>query len=381
MKTPYIQFQAGYESLNMQMSYMHDAELLLNKLAHDVKGAYHDANENHYDTFLSKYHDNGKRVTRSQYLYNITIVSLYGLFEQFIESQIEGYVKLVTVSVNEYKLLPQKMRDTHCDLTLKYALKNLEDRYLNEQDKDRNHQSLIMSLYHSLGNGIGDFSLVGKVYSNHSSNFRYELITTLFNNIGVDRVIDQTLSLEGYLDYYKEFFGLDDSADHNEIVSNLNEEILELVQRRNRIAHGAKEDNILSYKFLKEKCIFFDRLCYGIFCIADKTISYHLMEIEMANSGAFEFEVPTNIFDKKSVFGFSIKGLDDIKQNKCIYEGQVVYLKSVACGIIEKHFIESIFFNGQSEDIFETTENFDCGIKLRNVENIKGYKGFVFYFS
>lgn len=91
-------------------------------------------------------------------------------------------------------------------MTLKYALKNLEDRYLNEQDKDRNHQSLIMSLYHSLGNGIGDFSLVGKVYSNHSSNFRYELITTLFNNIGVDRVIDQTLSLEGYLDYYKDFW-------------------------------------------------------------------------------------------------------------------------------------------------------------------------------
>ncbi|KVJ36187.1 hypothetical protein [Enterobacter cloacae] len=101
----------------------------------------------------------------------------------------------------------------------------------------------------------------------------------------------------------------------------------------------------------------------------------------MTNNGAFEFEVPTNFFNKKCVFGFSIKGLDDIKQNKCIYEGQVVYLKSVACGIIEKHFIESIYFNGQSEDIFETTENFDCGIKLRNLENIKDYKGFVFYFS
>lgn len=101
----------------------------------------------------------------------------------------------------------------------------------------------------------------------------------------------------------------------------------------------------------------------------------------MTNSGAFEFEAPTNFFDKKSVFGFSIKGLDDIKQNKCIYEGQVVYLKSVACGIIEKHFIESIFFNGQCEDIFETTENFDCGIKLRDLKSIKSYKGFIFYFS
>lgn len=381
MKAPYIQFQAGYESLKMQMSYMHDAELLLNKLAHDVKGAYHDISESDYDAFISKYHDNGKRVTRSQYLYNITIVSLYGLFEQFIESQIEGYVKLVTVSVKKYDLLPQRMQDTHCDLTLKYALKNLEDRYLNEQDKDKNHQSLIMSLYHSLGNGIDDFSLVEKVYSHHSSNFRYELITTLFNNIGVDRVIDKTLSLDGYLDFYKGFFGLDDSADHKEIVRNLNEEILELVQRRNRIAHGAKEDNILSYKFLIEKCIFFDKLCNGIFCIAHKTISYHLMEIEMANCGAFEFEEPTNLYDKKSVFGFSIKGLNDIKQRKCIYVGQVVYLKSIIYGVIEKHTIESIFFNGKSDDVFETEKNFDCGLKLKDLESIKGYKGYVFYFS
>ncbi|MER3183991.1 MAE_28990/MAE_18760 family HEPN-like nuclease [Salmonella enterica subsp. enterica serovar Chester] len=360
---------------------MHDAELLLNKLAHDVKSAYHDSNENHYNAFLSEYHDNGKRVTRSQYLYNITIISLYGLFEQFIESQIEGYVKLITTGVKKYRLLPQKMRDTHCDLTLKYAQKNLENRYLNEQDKEKNHQSLIMSLYHSLGNGIEDFSLVEKVYSNHSSNFRYELITTLFNNIGVDRVIDKTLSIEGYPDYYKEFFGLDDSAGHNEIVSNLNEEILELVQRRNRIAHGATEDNILSYKFLKEKCVFFDKLCYGIFSMADKTIKYHLMEVEMENNGAFEFEAPTKLYDKISAFGFSIKKLDDVKRNKCIYEGQVVYLKSIVFGVIEKHYIESIFYNGQSDDIFETTENFDFSIKLKNLDNIKRYKGYIFYFS
>lgn len=271
MMTSYIQFQAGYESLKMQMSYMHNVELLLNKLANDLKHGYHDANDNEYNHFIKEHHDNRKRVTRSQYLYNITIISLYGLFEQFIESQIEGYVKLISSGVKNYKFLPKKMQEMHCDLTLKYAKRNLEDRYLSDEDKENKHRLLITSLYQSLGYGIEDFSLVEKVYSNHTSNFRYDLITSLFNNVGIDRIIDKTLSLNEYPEYYKEFFGLDDSAEHNEIINKLTEEILELVQRRNRIAHGAIEDNMLSYKLLLEKCIFFDKLCHGIFLVADKS--------------------------------------------------------------------------------------------------------------
>ncbi|MDR9963745.1 hypothetical protein KIF59_08060 [Enterobacter cloacae subsp. cloacae] len=95
-------------------------------------------------------------------------------------------------------------------------------------------------------------------------------------------------------------FGLDDSAGHNEIVSNLNEEILELVQRHAEL-HMGEEDNILSYTFLKRSVFLIDyAMVFSVLLI--KQFPYHLMEIEMTNNGAFEFEVPTNFFNKNVSF-------------------------------------------------------------------------------
>ncbi|EOC0433721.1 hypothetical protein ACI00D_001300 [Cronobacter dublinensis] len=377
MKSSYIQFKVGFESLRLQMSYMHDTELLLNKLMHD--NCYKDRDD-YYVEFLNLFHEKGKRVSRAQYLYNLSIISLYGLFEQFIENQIEGYVKLIALISKKYALLPKKMQDMHCDLTLKYAQKNLDDKYVEADVKSKVHRSLVISLYQSLGDKSNDFSLVEKVYSNHTSNFRFELITTLFSNIGIDRVIQKTLSFDGFSDFYKDFFGLDDGAEHAEIINKLSEEILELVQRRNRIAHGEVEDDMLSYKFLQEKCIFFDKLCEGIYRVSERAYIYHLKEIEIINNRAFEFLIPTKLFERSSVFGFSIKNLDAEKRNRLIYEGQIVYLKSKEKEIIEKFTIESIFYNEKQCDIFETTDNFDFGIKLQGVIEIKDFKSYVFYF-
>ena len=377
MKSSYIQFQVGFKNLKLQMAYMHNTEMLLNKLVHDTDYGYHDG---YYVDFLNEFHEKGKRVLRGQYLYNLSIISLYGLFEQFIESQIEGYVRLITSASKKYILLPKKMQDMHCDLTLKYAQKNLDDKYVEADVKSKLHRSLITSLYQSLENGLEHFSLVEKVYSNHTSNFRYELITNLFNNIGIDRVIEKTLSFEGFSDFYKNFFGLDDGAGHTEIINKISEEILELVQRRNRIAHGEIEDDMLKYEFLNEKCVFFDKLCEGLYRVADRAYTYHLKEVEIIKSKAFELSVPTHIFDRSSVFGFSIKDSDNEIKNKFIFEGQLVYLKSKEKESIDKYTIESIFFNKEPCDIFETTDNFEFGIKLQNVDDIKRFKNYVFYF-
>lgn len=377
MKSPYIEFRRGIENLKLQMSYMHSTEMLLNKLVHDTNYGYHDG---YYVDFLNDFYEKGNRVLRGQYLYNLSIISLYGLFEQFVENQIEGYVKLITLASRKYTFLPKKMQDMHCDLTLKYAQKNLDDKYVEAEVKSKLHRSLIVSLYQSLGLELDDFSLVEKVYSNHTSNFRFDLITTLFSNIGVERVIDKTLSFDGFSDFYKDFFGLDDGAGHSEIISKLAEEILELVQRRNRIAHGEIEDDMLNYQFLQEKCTFFDKLCEGLYRVVDRAYTYHLKEIEIIISKAFEFSIPTNIFDRSSVFGFAIKNLDNEKKNKLIYEGQVVYLKSKEKEVIEKHTIESIVLNKNECDIFETTDSFEFGIKLENLVDIKSFKGYLFYF-
>lgn len=382
MRAPYIQFMSGYENLKMQMSYMNKTEPLLNKLSQDISsGKWKDLDSSFYNDFIKDYYDASKRTTRSQYLYNLTIISLYGLFEQFIESQIERFAKLITLEVKKYHSLPKKMRDMHCDLTLKYAQRNLDDRYVSEEVKADNHFSLITSLYQSLDGNSDGFTVNEKVYSNHTSNFRYDLITSLFSNVGVERIIDKTLSINSLQTFYKDFFGLDDGSDHNEIVKSISGEILELVLRRNRIAHGEIEENKLSYYLLLEKCEFFNKLCDGISHISDVAMKYHLSQLDIINDEAFCMASPAEYFDKQSAFGFSIKDLNIDIQGKYIYEGQSVYVEKKGKDLIEKFSIASIYYQGKAETIFETTDTFDFAIRLFGVNNVKDYKGCIFYFG
>lgn len=382
MINPYNQFKVGYENLKMQMKYMRDSESLIKKIASDMKG---DNDfiliDDIYINFLNNHDDSRKRTTRTQYLYKLTIISLYGLFEQFIESQIEQYAKLISKQVGKYIYLPEKMQSIHCDLTLKYAQKNLDNKYLSDEDKENNHKLLVTSLYQSLNNDTNDFSLFEKVYSNHTSNFRYDLINNLFANIGIERIIDKTLSIDGYDEYYKQFFGLDDSAKHNEIITKVSEEILGIVQRRNRIAHGENEDNMLSYELLQEKCNFFDKICNGIYCITEREFEYHLISIEMRKHKSFKLIKPTKYFPRESVLGFSLKKLDSLSQGKYIYIGQKIYVKYNGLNKIERYFIESIFYNGKKDSIFITSENFEFGIKLKDITDLGKLKDCEFFFT
>ncbi|MBL0433238.1 hypothetical protein JD501_08330 [Aeromonas hydrophila] len=383
MKTAYFQFNVGRVSLSTQMLFMNNMEPLLKEISSslDMLKQNNLQSFEFYNEILNNHYKSDARKSRSQYLYNLTIISLYGLFEQFIESQIETFAKKIALVVKKYSLLPQKMQAVHSDLTLKYAQRNLEDRYIQQHDKIRNHNSLIISLYKTLESNHDDFSLFEKVYSSHTANFRYDLITNLFNNIGIERVIDKTLGIDSCKSHYIKYFGLDDSAEHVEIANKLAEEILDLVQRRNRIAHGEIEDDLLSFDLLSDKCIFFDFLCQGISDITEQSMQYYLYKNEIIRNCAFNLNSPQNTFTKMCAFGFSIKGLHVDLHGKCIYEGQTVYLSSQTSELIEKHTIDSICYNGISDSIFATTNNFEFSIKLKNVTDVKPYKNMCFIFS
>ncbi|MCX9131472.1 MAE_28990/MAE_18760 family HEPN-like nuclease [Aeromonas veronii] len=383
MKTAYFQFNVGRVSLSTQMSFMNNMEPLLKEISSSLDMLRQNNIQSVvlYDEILEKYYKPDARKNRSQYLYNLTIISLYGLFEQFIESQIEIFAKKIAIVVKKYSLLPQKMQAVHSDLTLKYAQRNLEDRYIPQHDKIKNHNSLIISLYKTLESNHDDFSLFEKVYSSHTANFRYDLITSLFNNIGIERVIDKTLGIDSCKNHYINYFGLDDSAEHAEIANKLSEEILDLVQRRNRIAHGEIEDDLLSFDLLSDKCIFFDFLCKGISDITEQSMQYYLYKSEIIRDCAFDLKSPQQIFPQMCAFGFSIKGLEVDLHGKYIYEGQTVYLSSQTSELIEKHTIDSIYYNGASDSIFTTTKDFEFAIKLKNVTDVKPYKKMYFIFG
>lgn len=318
------------------------------------------------------------RTQRSKFSYNLTIISLYGLFEQFIEGQIECFVRVISNGVGRYEELPKKLISTHPVLTLKYAQKNLDDRYKNPTDKLAEHNFLIKSLYDALDSESELFTVNGKVFSNHSSNFRYDLINSMFSDIGVDRVIEKTFSIGSVVDFYKNFFGLDDSPSHSNMVKKISEELLDLVLRRNRIAHGASEDNILAYSFLREKIEFINALSKAVSQVCNSVEKFHLYSTGLRNNSIYKLVKPTKVFTKMSSFGFSIKNLSMDLIGKLIYIGQVVYLERNEHVLSFK--IKSIVINGQVDDIFETVSDFDFAIVLEGLFDVENYKKHVFSF-
>ncbi|HHA0035896.1 TPA: MAE_28990/MAE_18760 family HEPN-like nuclease [Yersinia enterocolitica] len=186
MNTAYLEFEAGYNDLIKQLEYHSDAEEIIYSVSNLTDPKLSDV-----VSLASGYKDSKYRNVSARFNYNVAIISLYGLFEQFIESQIENFVKNISRLALCYDDLPENLKSNHSLLTLKYAQKNLSDKYIESETKNTNHKLLIQSLYESLNHKAENFSIDAKVFSSHTSNFRCELINVMFGYIGVERVIEK----------------------------------------------------------------------------------------------------------------------------------------------------------------------------------------------
>ncbi|EPR3505542.1 MAE_28990/MAE_18760 family HEPN-like nuclease [Serratia marcescens] len=378
MDTAYLQFEQGYKNLVQQIEYLEGGERMLHEISH-AASSLRSEDITFSKDFSTSYTTLSLRTQRSKFAYNLVIISLYGLLEQFIEGQIECFVRVISARVKKYEELPEKLKSSHPILTLKYAQKNLDDRYKDPNDKLINHSILIKSLYDSLDCNSERFTVNGKAFSSHSSNFRYDLINNMFQDIGVDRVIERTLSIVSVGDFYKKFFGLDDTISHSNLTSKISEELLDLVQRRNRIAHGVIEDDILSYALLKEKINFINVLSKAISQVCTMVEQFHIYRNGLKNKSIYNFMKPSNTFEKANSFGFVVKDLPDDLIGKLVYIGQRVYLERN--DTVSSYEIESLVINRVEDCIFETTDSFEFAIRLKGVSDVKKYSGHVFSFS
>ncbi|EKN4765690.1 MAE_28990/MAE_18760 family HEPN-like nuclease [Yersinia enterocolitica] len=375
MNTAYLEFKAGYNDLIKQLEYHSDAEEIIYSVSNLTDPKLSDV-----VSLASGYKDSKYRNVSARFNYNVAIISLYGLFEQFMESQIENFVKNISRLALCYDDLPENLKSNHSLLTLKYAQKNLSDKYIESETKNTNHKLLIQSLYESLNHKAESFSIDAKVFSSHTSNFRCELINVMFGYIGVERVIEKTLSIEGHQDFYKKYFGVDDSENNQSIVNKINEEISDLVIRRNRIAHGVVEDELISPSFMKEKSEFLKKVVYGVFEVCSRFSKEYERSLIFKTTKSFCLGVPANFFARVNSFGFSVRDLSIENLKEIVMVGQMVFL--VKDNIVSEIFeVESLVHNNKSVSIFEATDSFDFGIKFSTEKKLIKYKNHSFYFS
>ncbi len=190
-----------------------------------------------------------RSTTKRRFDYNSVIVSLYGFFEQYVESLLREYAGSISAIVPKYELLPEQILKQHIELSYMLLSRIEKTRYKSATTV----QEIIANL-HSCVSGSAEFKINDDAFSYHSANFRTEVINESFSKLGVFRVSDKVRESEEFQEYLRSIYPDRDVSHINsqEAFALLND----LADRRNDVSHGIDSD-ILSNPILLDYITFF----------------------------------------------------------------------------------------------------------------------------
>ena len=186
--------------------------------------------------------------------YNAVIISLYGIFEEFIDNLFGEYLKQISKKVKQYNDLPEKIRKKHMFKTADY-LSNPQ-RYLN---CGITPEDAISNLYQSINN-LKNSVLNQKLLLSHSANLNAKHVFEFINDLGDTNFQAKIIKNHNFLNFFKNKLGIEEEEAKKRIETFKNDndflfsELNKLVEERNNVAHGTTENRI-SYLHIKEKII------------------------------------------------------------------------------------------------------------------------------
>ncbi len=174
--------------------------------------------------------------------YNAVIISLYGCFENYIDSVFSHYLDFVFSKVSSYEELPSS-------ITIKYKAKLGE--YLSAQNRFTNIETPLPNIIASYLKILNsDFSTFDKSFLlMHPGNLKVDKICNFMSEMGIESPQQKIYQDEALKTFFIDTCGYDE-ADYElkskrkslDLVSYLER----LVDQRNCIAHGWVEDNRIS---------------------------------------------------------------------------------------------------------------------------------------
>lgn len=193
-------------------------------------------------------------VSRKQYIYAVSIVSLYGLLERYIDSVIEAHVNQLARIVESYVKLPEAIVDRHVVRSMELVKAISEDRFRGESVKVGH----VIANLHSCLSGVDNFQTNGAAFVLHRGNLTLAKIGDFLSDIGVEshlRRISITSSMLSCLNILYPERDIRAVADQD--LPGLFEPIDNLVQRRNEVSHGVIDiDDLQSVDLLNKSCNF-----------------------------------------------------------------------------------------------------------------------------
>lgn len=245
MYSALAEFREGLGSLKNYLDYLDQVERLLS-------GDNRNIVDGDAKLLLDSISAHPVGVTRRRQLnYTTIVISIYGYFEHLMEEIIGEHIQELNSIVPSYTEFPEKFQQTH--LYQSYEL--LKSLGVSRKLRDRYDQQSIIANLNSCLSGTEGFRINHHAFSLHSRNFRCEGIAEVLARVGVE---ENTVAKIVETTRLKEFL-----ESRGESVSDAEQYINDLAERRNEVSHGIPTD-ILALSELERYLEFFDEFSQAL---------------------------------------------------------------------------------------------------------------------
>lgn len=269
MKGVHQAFEKGVADLRAHIAYIEGEKSLFGAVLQPIANGQVPKKSPLEDQLLSVAQLATTGTFKRQFDYAAVVISLYGLFESFLEAILKSYLGALSSTTRSYGDLPEKVRERHvaatCTLLAKPDLQKYRDTVTAE--------SLTANLHSCLSNQAS-FTLNVDAYTYHTANFRTVAIDDFFKSVGLSNMSQRVLktpSFQGFLAGFDAERQKSLNSGHDPFV-----ELNDLAERRNEVAHGSVSD-LLANELLLD--------------YARVVEAYGKSVYEIVNSEALSFEV------------------------------------------------------------------------------------------
>lgn len=256
----------------------------LYKIMADVRDIKTDAN-----LFLNNY------TKERGFNFRANVITLYGIFEQFVEDSIREYVDELSRLVSSFDLLNDKIKKEYVE-----KWKGLHGKLNYAKFSNIEENRMIETLYETVVKNNNQ--ILAECFLLNGGNYKHECISNMLINLGLN---DYKSCIAKYPPL-KDYFGGGSHIDYNKLD--------ELVDCRNEIAHGANYENIWSIEMFLSYLDFL--VVYG------ETLTNYLNDKllqEYWNKYSIGKVIkPYNYYTANKVFEFHLKDLLLFGQQKIV---------------------------------------------------------------
>lgn len=172
-------------------------------------------------------------LNRRRYTYVVAIIVLYGALERYIENVVERYIILISDVAGRYERLPAPLIKHHLELSIEYLWLVKESRVrVTESAED------IVSRLSGCIAGNETFEINARAFTLRLGNMNRDRVQRILLHAGIDVTPRRLSYTPSYRTRYAESALKSVDGLNDEEVQKLFREVDELVEARNRVAHG-----------------------------------------------------------------------------------------------------------------------------------------------